>query len=334
MAYYRRGQGAIRGGGRGRRRRLSRHGDRTPTRSSTATSAAGTSLPGAAPRGRRPLAGRGISARQRRALKARGVATPARAGRPAAAVTRSSRASAPARWSGSASRRGSRSRARTRRDPWELLPLERDDDGALVPDRGLPGPARADAGRPVLRHRGRPVRARRRRRLPLRRPRAWRRTTRRGPASRVPRHLEPRRRGVTRAAEKAAFERLVDLVIDRLGARPDMHVYHYAAYERTALGRLMQRHAHPRGGGRPPPPRRRARRPLPGRPPGRPGRVESYSIKRLEPLYALRARGGARRTPASSIVAFETWLELGSEAPVDDAAASSTASRATTATTS
>ena len=47
---------------------------------------------------------------------------------------------------------------------------------------------------------------------------------------------------VTWAAEKAAFEQTVDLMIDRLDRDPAMHVYHYAAYERTALGRLAQRH--------------------------------------------------------------------------------------------
>jgi predicted RecB family nuclease len=42
-----------------------------------------------------------------------------------------------------------------------------------------------------------------------------------------------------RAAEKKAFEDLVDIVIARLDANPDMHVYHYASYEPTALKRLM-----------------------------------------------------------------------------------------------
>ena len=43
-------------------------------------------------------------------------------------------------------------------------------------------------------------------------------------------------------AEKAAFERTIDLIMDRWARDPAMHVYHYAAYERTALGRLAQRH--------------------------------------------------------------------------------------------
>ena len=43
-------------------------------------------------------------------------------------------------------------------------------------------------------------------------------------------------------AEKAAFERFIDLVIDRLDAHPEMHVYHYGGYEAGAIKRLMQRH--------------------------------------------------------------------------------------------
>jgi uncharacterized protein len=43
----------------------------------------------------------------------------------------------------------------------------------------------------------------------------------------------------TREEERAAFERFVDLVHERLDADPAMHVYHYAQYEVTALRRLM-----------------------------------------------------------------------------------------------
>ena len=113
-----------------------------------------------------------------------------------------------------------------------------------------------------------------------------------------------------------------------------MHVYHYAAYERTALGRLAQRH-----GTR----EEEVDRLLRGgvlvdlfravRQGIRAG-VESYSIKRIEPLYALQ-REVELKDAGSSIVAFETWLELGAEAPVEDARAHpAPGSRATTATTS
>ncbi|MBV8195399.1 MAG: TM0106 family RecB-like putative nuclease, partial [Candidatus Dormibacteraeota bacterium] len=45
------------------------------------------------------------------------------------------------------------------------------------------------------------------------------------------------------AEERRAFEDFVDWVIARLHNDPGMHVYHYADYERSALQRLMGRHA-------------------------------------------------------------------------------------------
>ena len=43
--------------------------------------------------------------------------------------------------------------------------------------------------------------------------------------------------------EKAAFERFMDIVSERRGRDPMMHVYHYAPYEPTAMKRLMGRYA-------------------------------------------------------------------------------------------
>ena len=57
---------------------------------------------------------------------------------------------------------------------------------------------------------------------------------------------EPRFRAfwaTNRTEEKRAFEEFVDFVIERLERFPDMHVYHYAAYEPTALKRVMGLHA-------------------------------------------------------------------------------------------
>ena len=87
--------------------------------------------------------------------------------------------------------------------------------------------------------------------------------------------------------EKLAFERFIDLVLERRLKDSGMHVYHYAPYEPTAMKRLMGRYA------------TRAdeldvllrgkvfvdlysvvRR-------GLQAGVESYSIKKLEPLYGL-----------------------------------------------
>ena len=42
--------------------------------------------------------------------------------------------------------------------------------------------------------------------------------------------------------EKARFEAFIDFVIARLNRHPDLHIYHYAPYEPTALKRLMGRH--------------------------------------------------------------------------------------------
>ncbi len=117
---------------------------------------------------------------------------------------------------------------------------------------------------------------------------------------------------VTPAAEKQAFEDLVDLIVDRRARDPGMHVYHYAAYEPTAMGRLSERY-HTREDAVDDLLRNgvfvdlfRAVRQ------GLRASVESYSIKKLEPLYGL-TREVDLRDAGSSIVAFETWLELGED---------------------
>lgn len=115
---------------------------------------------------------------------------------------------------------------------------------------------------------------------------------------------------VTLAGEKAGFERLIDLLIERLDQHPNMHVYHYASYEPTALKRLMGRHATREDevdrllrGGVLIDLFRTVRQ-------GLRASVESYSIKRIEPLYGFE-REVELRDAGSSIVAFEEWLELG-----------------------
>src|SRR5205814_8806253 len=44
-------------------------------------------------------------------------------------------------------------------------------------------------------------------------------------------------------AEKRGFEQVVDLLIERLDRHPDLHVYHYAAYEPNALKWLASTYA-------------------------------------------------------------------------------------------
>ena len=123
-------------------------------------------------------------------------------------------------------------------------------------------------------------------------------------------------REVTARAERRAFEAFIDLVMDRLERFPDMHIYHYAPYEPTAMKRLMGRY-----GTR----EEEVDRLLRGEVfvdlyrvarQGMRASVESYSIKRLEPLYDY-AREVDLRDAGSSIAAFETWLELGGDVPDD-----------------
>ena len=47
--------------------------------------------------------------------------------------------------------------------------------------------------------------------------------------------------GLTAAAEREAFEAFVDFVLRRWEKHPDLHIYHYAPYEPSALKRLMGR---------------------------------------------------------------------------------------------
>ena len=122
---------------------------------------------------------------------------------------------------------------------------------------------------------------------------------------------------VTPAAERAAFERTIDLILDRWARDPNLHVYHYAAYERTAFGRLAQRYGTREAevddmlrAGLLVDLYRVVRQGL------RAG-VESYSIKKIEPLYGL-VREQDLKDAGSSIVMFETWLEEEGETPVED----------------
>ncbi|MET4315545.1 TM0106 family RecB-like putative nuclease [Bradyrhizobium sp. RT4b] len=47
----------------------------------------------------------------------------------------------------------------------------------------------------------------------------------------------------TRQHERAAFERFIDFVTERLAKNPGLHIYHFAPYEPAALKRLMGRYA-------------------------------------------------------------------------------------------
>lgn len=117
--------------------------------------------------------------------------------------------------------------------------------------------------------------------------------------------------------EQQVFENLIDFFTERRQKYPNMHVYHYAPYEITALRRLMMKYGT----------RevelddllrgsvfvdlyRVVRQGL------RIG-VRSYSIKKLEPLY-MPPRDDAIGDGGSSIVAYEEWLQHGNQRILDE----------------
>ena len=112
--------------------------------------------------------------------------------------------------------------------------------------------------------------------------------------------------------EKQGFEWFVDLVMARRERDPGLHVYHFGSYERGRVARLSTRHA-----------TREAEVDVLLRAgtfvdlfnvvrQGIRASVESYSIKRLEPLYSYR-RTVDLRLAGDSIVEFERYLEEGSK---------------------
>jgi predicted RecB family nuclease len=114
-----------------------------------------------------------------------------------------------------------------------------------------------------------------------------------------------------RAEEKAAFQAAIDFIRDRLARHPGAHIYHYAAYEESALKRLAMLHG------------------------TREAEVDDllrnhklvdlyrvvreavrtseprYSIKNIEKFYLTDGRGGEVATASDSIVVYERWRRLG-----------------------
>jgi uncharacterized protein len=113
-----------------------------------------------------------------------------------------------------------------------------------------------------------------------------------------------------RTEEKRAFEEVVDFFTERLTRDPGLHIYHYAPYEPTALKRLMGRHATRE---------REVDRLLRGDVfvdllrVVRQGLLisqDSYSLKKLEPLY-MPSRTDAVLEAGESVVKYEEWIESG-----------------------
>ena len=120
------------------------------------------------------------------------------------------------------------------------------------------------------------------------------------------------------ATERVAFEAVIDFIMERRRQDPTLHVFHYNHYEVTAFKRLMCRY-----GTREPQVDellrggvfidlyRVVRQ-------GVRASVESYSIKKLEPLYEFTRDVGLRDAGASR-AELETWLELDATGPLDPA---------------
>lgn len=120
---------------------------------------------------------------------------------------------------------------------------------------------------------------------------------------------------LNRAEEKKAFEKFMVWVMDRWSRNPEMHIYHYAPYEQTAIKRLAGRHScfvdeidRLLRGGVFVDLFQVVRQSLRAS-------VESYSIKKLEPFYGF-TRDRALPEATRALESLETFFSLG-ETKVD-----------------
>ena len=114
-----------------------------------------------------------------------------------------------------------------------------------------------------------------------------------------------------REEERAAFQAVADFMVDRLARYPDAHVYHYAAYEETALKRLAMLHGTRERevddflrGHRLVDLYRVVREAIRTSEP-------AYSIKNMEKFYLSAARDGEVKTAGDSIVMYERFRRTG-----------------------
>lgn len=126
--------------------------------------------------------------------------------------------------------------------------------------------------------------------------------------------------GRDRGEEKRALERFIDFVVERRERFPDLHVYHYASYEITALKRLAGAH-----GAREEELDQLLRDQVfvdlykvvrEGLRISQP----SYSIKKVEAFY-MDERDTAVTDGGASMVMFERWLEEREDSILDEIAA-------------
>ena len=123
--------------------------------------------------------------------------------------------------------------------------------------------------------------------------------------------------GHDEAGEKKAFEDFIDFVMQRMSVDPNLHIYHYAPYEVTAMKKLSGRY-----GTREIEVDQLLR-----------GEVfvdlyrvvrqsirisqDSYSIKKLEPFY-MEARETEVKSGGASIDSYEEWIETKDQKILDD----------------
>src|SRR3984893_7358216 len=121
------------------------------------------------------------------------------------------------------------------------------------------------------------------------------------------------------AEEKAAFESAMRLFVDQIGRHPGVHIYHYAAYEPTALKRLAMRYATMEAELDQLLRERRFVDLYRVVVQSLRASTEAYSLKDLEAIY-WHARTGEVKTASSSIVEYERWCLTGDNAILDSIA--------------
>lgn len=119
-----------------------------------------------------------------------------------------------------------------------------------------------------------------------------------------------------RNQEKQAFVDLIDFVFDKIKAHPSLHIYHYAAYENSAIKRLMTSHGVKEA---------EVDQLL------RDGRLvdlykvvreairiskDSYSIKAVESFYAEKRSADVKKA-TDSIVVYEQWKDTQEQSLLD-----------------
>ena len=122
--------------------------------------------------------------------------------------------------------------------------------------------------------------------------------------------------GHTREEEKRAFEAAMDFIRAHLAAHPKAHVYHYAAYEETAIKRLAMLHGTHEA---------EVDDLLRGRKLIDLYRVVRESIRVSEPRYSIKnlevfyrpPREGAVHSADESVVMYERWRKLQQQALLD-----------------